>query len=78
MWRLLQSSNDNAFRYSRIDTTQSKFLMYLNQDIQDLVMILECKDVCVVQACDGKANDYQLIQYVGGGEIRTVHNISDH
>jgi len=28
-----------------------------------------CDDVCVVQACDGNA-DYQLIQYVGGGEVR--------
>ena len=28
-----------------------------------------CNDVCVVKACDGTA-DYQVIQYVGGGESR--------
>ncbi|MBE17977.1 MAG: hypothetical protein CMH79_04360 [Nitrospinae bacterium] len=30
----------------------------------------ECGDVCVITACEGKA-DYQLIQYVGAGEVRS-------
>jgi len=30
----------------------------------------ECKDVCVIQTCDGD-NEYQLIQRIGGGELRS-------
>ena len=30
----------------------------------------ECKDVCVIQACDGD-NEYQLIQRIGAGELRS-------
>jgi hypothetical protein len=29
----------------------------------------ECKEVCVIKACDGDA-DYQLIQYIGAGQSR--------
>ena len=30
----------------------------------------ECKDVCVIQACDGQS-EYQLIQYIGAGQRRS-------
>jgi hypothetical protein len=34
-------------------------------------MMVSCKDVCVIETCDGK-NSHQLVQRIGPNQYRTL------
>jgi len=53
---------------THVDTTQPKYVPEpgYTGPCEDP----ECKDVCVIQTCEGDS-EYQLIQRIGGGEIRS-------